>query len=100
MKKVFLFLFFLLQVSFGLIELEKGEFDKLLLKFLENKASPLELKVLKAYFQNLGVEVEEYLVYYAKGLMLERQKKLEEALNSYLPIHKTKTRLQSFLLQV
>lgn len=73
MKKVFLFLFFLLQFSFGLIELEKGEFDKLLLKFLENKAFPLELKVLKAYFQNLGVEVEEYLVYYAKGLMLERQ---------------------------
>lgn len=90
MKKVFFFLFFLLQFSFGLIELEKGEFDKLLLKFLENKASPLELKVLKAYFQNLGVEVEEYLVYYARGLMLERQRKLEEALNSYLQSIKLK----------
>jgi len=91
MRKVFFFFFFLLQFSFGFTELEKGEFDKLLLKFLENKASSLELKVLKAYFQNLCIEVEEYLVFYAKGLMLERQKNLEEALNSYLQSIKLKS---------
>ena len=82
-KKILCFLL-LLQFSFGFLELEKGQIDKLLLKAAENKASPTELKALKAYFENLDIKVEKYLEYYAKGLVLEQKGKLEEALKLYL----------------
>ena len=90
MIKLILFLILLFHTSFSFIELEKGEIDKLLLKAAENRASSTELKALKAYFENLDIEVEKYLEYYAKGLVLEQNGKLEEALNSYLSSIKLK----------
>ncbi|WP_461830052.1 L,D-transpeptidase Cds6 family protein [Aquifex sp.] len=70
--------------SFGFVELERGEIDKLLLKAAENKASPTELKALKAYFENLEITVEKYLEYYAKGLVAEQKGELDQALKFYL----------------
>ena len=70
--------------SFGFIELEKGEIDKLLLKAAEDKVSTIELKALKAYFENLNIQVDKYLEFYAKGLILEQKGEPEKALKAYL----------------
>ncbi|NPB06706.1 MAG: L,D-transpeptidase family protein [Aquificae bacterium] len=79
-------LFFLLlwEGVFGSVELEKGRIELVLKKLADGSATEEELKAVKAYFQELPVKVEKYLVLYAKGLLAEREGKLEEALRFYL----------------
>ena len=90
MIRYVLLLFLLFYSSYGFIELEKGELESLLKRAAENNITPLELKALKAYFKNLDLEVEDYLEYYAKGLIFERKGDLNNALNFYLKSIKLK----------
>lgn len=69
---------------FSYEELEKGEIKGLFRKFYEGKISNLELKVLKSYFESLNLPVEDYIRLYTKGLLLEKQGKLKEAIETYL----------------
>lgn len=90
MRKFFLLFALIFNFSFGFLELEKGEVDKLLAKAAQDKVSLLELKALKAYFENLDIKVDEYLKYYAKGLISEQKGKLNEAITFYLKSIKLK----------
>ncbi|NPA33131.1 MAG: L,D-transpeptidase family protein [Aquificae bacterium] len=74
----------LVSLVFALQELEKGEIEKLFFKLAKNTISPVELKALKAYIEELKIEVEPYLRLYAKALVLEREGKLGDAIELYL----------------
>jgi len=81
---IFVFLFLIFSFLFSYEELEEGEIRKLFKKFYEGKISEIELKVLKSYFENLKIPVEDYLKLYTKGLILEKEGKLKEAIQTYL----------------
>ncbi|AAC06531.1 L,D-transpeptidase family protein [Aquifex aeolicus] len=76
----------LLSISFlfSYEELEKGKIRELFKKFYEGKTNDLELKVLKSYFENLNITVEDYVKLYTEGLLLEKEGKLKEAIQAYL----------------
>jgi len=81
---ILLIFIFALCIAFPYQELEKGEIEKVFKKFGEGGLSSLELKVVKAYIEQLEIPVEPYIELYAKGLLLERKGKLEEAIQTYL----------------
>jgi len=80
----FLLFFLLSPLLFASVYLETGEIERVLSKVALGKASEEELKAVKAYFEQMNLPVEKYLVLYARGLLLEREGKLKEALEFYL----------------
>ncbi len=81
--RLILLLLALLSLSFPSYYLEKGEIEKLVKKYGEGMEE-LELKALKAFFENLELEVEPYIELYARGLVLEKKGELKKALEYYL----------------
>jgi len=83
--RLFLLIFLLfLNTVFPSYYLEKGKIEELIRKFGTKEFQEIELKAVKAFFENLNLEVEPYIELYAKGLLLEREGKIKKALEYYL----------------
>ena len=70
--------------SFGSHYLEKGEILRSFENFLEGKSTENDLYLIKSIADEINVNVPLYMRYYAKGILLEKKGKREEAIKNYL----------------